>query len=128
MLQSNLRILNLSREIESDSVIVMDDLESAMKLLSTKYNDTIENVYIIGGTQIYEEAMRLHKYCDTLYATIVDGDFHCDTFFPAIDPQHFELLDDGTSNIVEENGIKFRFAIYLHKSSPSDSTPKNDNK
>lgn len=116
------------REIESDNVIVMDDLEAAMKLLSTKYNDSIENVYIIGGTQIYEEAMRLHKYCDTLYATIVDGDFQCDTFFPEIDSQHFELLKSAPDDTMEENGIKFRFAVYLHKSGTSDSNPNNDNK
>lgn len=38
-----------------------------------------EEIFIIGGGQIYKQALNL---ADKLYLTIVEGDFDADTFFP----------------------------------------------
>lgn len=38
-----------------------------------------EEVFIIGGGQIYEQAI---KYADKLYLTVVKGNFKADTYFP----------------------------------------------
>jgi len=38
-----------------------------------------EEVFIIGGGQIYQQAL---PFTDKLYLTIVEGDYNCDTFFP----------------------------------------------
>lgn len=40
-----------------------------------------EEVFIIGGGQIYKQAIK-EGLVDKLYLTIVDGDFDADTFFP----------------------------------------------
>ncbi len=48
-----------------------------------------QEVFIIGGGQIYQEAMT-KNLVDKLYVTKVQGDFQADTFFP--DYSHFKLL------------------------------------
>lgn len=48
-----------------------------------------EDVYIIGGTALYEEAFPL---ADELLITIIDHDFDCDTFFPAAE-EHEDSFD-----------------------------------
>ena len=43
----------------------------------------IENIFVIGGGQIYKKAINLPE-CEKLYLTELDADISCDTFFPEI--------------------------------------------
>ncbi len=52
-------------------------LEEAIEI--AKKAEGNEEVFIIGGGQIYQQAI---KIADKLYLTIVDGKFDADTFFP----------------------------------------------
>src|SRR3989338_5923686 len=61
---------------------VAHSLEGAIKRakpLTTNYKllTTSDEVFIIGGGQIYEQGI---KYADKLYLTIVKGEFEADTF------------------------------------------------
>lgn len=51
------------------------------KILNTKYSihNTEDEVFIIGGGQIFEQALPI---ADRLYLTMVDATFDADTFFP----------------------------------------------
>ncbi len=49
------------------------------KMLSQVQHDKIEEIFIIGGGQIYAQAIHL---ADKLYLTIVKGEFTGDTYFP----------------------------------------------
>lgn len=60
----------------SPSSYVANSLEKAINIAQTKDSDEI---FIIGGGQIYEQAM---KYTDKLYLTIVEGEHEADTYFP----------------------------------------------
>jgi len=55
--------------------------EKKKSILNTKYkiHDTENEVFIIGGGQIFEQAMPI---ADRLYLTIVDASFDADVFFP----------------------------------------------
>src|SRR3989338_7621685 len=55
---------------------VVNSLEEA--LIQAKSGNTDE-IFIIGGGQIFEQALSL---TDRLYLTLVKGDFKADTFFP----------------------------------------------
>lgn len=56
-------------------------LERARKeeILRSPQDDNKREIFVIGGGQIYAEAM---PFTDRLYLTIVDGEFVADTFFP----------------------------------------------
>lgn len=56
--------------------IAVDSLQKAIERAKQVEQDEI---FVIGGGQIYEQAMPL---ADKLYLTIVDADFEADTFFP----------------------------------------------
>ncbi len=45
------------------------------------HNSDEEEIFIIGGGQIFKEALE-KNLVDKLYLTLVQGDYHADTFFP----------------------------------------------
>lgn len=102
-------------ELPSD-VMLCNSLESAMKKIESnpKLNEEIENVWIVGGSGVYKEAMsseRSHR----LYLTKIYEKFECDTFFPAIPDDFCEINPSVDKNIPkgmqEENGIKYEYKI-----------------
>ena len=68
-----------------------------------------EEVFIIGGAQIFQQAIDKGAV-DRLYLTKVEGDFGCDTFFP--DYSEFKKVLSEDSG--EENGLKYKY-INLEK-------------
>lgn len=52
-------------------------------LENLKLRDDIENVFIIGGSRLYKEAMN-HKECRYIYKNVLNKEYRCDTFFPEI--------------------------------------------
>ena len=50
----------------------------------------IENIFVIGGARLYEEAI-CHPLCHVIHYTIVKQDCECDAFFPPIDLRIFTL-------------------------------------
>ncbi len=81
-------------------------LEEAIK--SLKDDENIENIFIIWGAQIYNEA--INKWiADMIYQTRIMWDFSCDTFFIWI-PNNYELSSIVWPN--EENNISFQFEVY----------------
>lgn len=49
-----------------------------------------DNVFVIGGQKLYEEAL-LHPGCENIYLTEIHKKFECDTFFPEI-PSKFQKV------------------------------------
>lgn len=62
-----------------------------------------EEVFIIGGAQIFQKAIDM-GVVDRLYLTKVEGDFGCDTFFPDYAVFKNVLKEEEG----EENGIKYK--------------------
>lgn len=67
-----------------------------------------EDVFVIGGAQVYEEAMQV---ADTLVITHLKSSFECDAFFPAIEPAIWAetAREEGYSL---ENGYGYAFVTY----------------
>ena len=61
-------------------------------------------IYVIGGGQIYAEALE-HPDCGDLFITHVDGTDDCDVFFP--DYSRFKLVSEQDS--LTEGDISFKF-------------------
>ena len=68
-------------------------------------------VFVIGGAQIYVDAIRL---ADKLIVTEIDADYDCDAFFPAIDPALWnEVLREAHQSA--DNGWNYSFVIYQRR-------------
>jgi dihydrofolate reductase / thymidylate synthase len=104
--------LVLSKEgkfVLPSGVLSSQTLDDALNKLSSS---DIENVFVIGGAQIYALAIA-HPLCQKLYVTHVQGEYGCDAVFPPISRQFFPI---SASEHLQENGISFQFSEYLRYS------------
>jgi dihydrofolate reductase len=85
------------------SIIFLSSLEDALNFLY-KSND-IENVFVIGGGKIYEEAIK-RKDCYELLINEIDCNVECDTFFPEIDKIKYKLV---SNNMIGEGVLNKRY-------------------
>jgi dihydrofolate reductase len=76
--------------------------------IATKYQESPEEVIIIGGASIYKQFL---PYAKKLYLTLVDDAPEADTFFP--DFSEFEKISE--SETLEEKNIKYNFCEFTKK-------------
>lgn len=86
------------------SVTCCNSLDTAIAMASELH----DKVFIIGGGQLYEEAIARDD-CAKLYITEINADIECDTFFPEI-PDDYTITSE--SALFEENGLQYRFVEY----------------
>lgn len=87
-------------------VLKARSVDEALKLAAQ--NNT-EEIFVIGGAQIYAQALG-HAACQKIYLTKIEGAFNCDAFFPPFDTNLFRK--ETQSEIHTENGINYSFNIY----------------
>jgi dihydrofolate reductase len=68
-------------------------------------------VFIIGGAQIYREAIAV---ADRLIVTEIDAEFACDAFFPPVDPALWQI-DSRETHRSESNGWDYSFVMYRRR-------------
>ncbi len=68
-------------------------------------------VFVIGGAQIYADAIRL---AEQLVVTEIDARYDCDAFFPAIDPACWEEVSREQHHSAD-NGWDYAFVIYRRR-------------
>ncbi len=83
----------------TDGVEIYPSLESALS------GREKEQVFLIGGSRIFEQGLDL---ADTLYLTELKNDYDGDVFFP-------EFNKEGWTRIVEESRPDFDFVKYTRK-------------
>lgn len=71
-------------------------------------DDSIETIYVIGGAQVFAEAMQRNDTTG-LYLTVIDHAYDCDTALPDIPGTFTEITSLGED---EENGIPFEYLLY----------------
>ncbi len=95
----------LSRgQVRDDCIIVrsFDELKAEMKARKN------EEIYVIGGGEIYKELL---PYCDEAFVTKVDTVGNADTFFPNLDEnKNFVCIYE--SEPIDDNGTTIRFTTY----------------
>jgi dihydrofolate reductase/thymidylate synthase len=69
-------VISSNPDYRSDEdFIVYGSLDSALNSLA-KISD-VRKVFVIGGAQLYEEAL-MHERCRTIYCSHINKDYHCD--------------------------------------------------
>jgi dihydrofolate reductase len=70
-------VVTRNRDWHTDGVDAVGSLEEAIALAGDA------PASIIGGAQIFNEAL---EFADRMIVTHIEREYHCDTFFPEIDP------------------------------------------
>ena len=87
-----------------DGCTVVDSLEKAIALFPAD-----EEVFIIGGAQIYAQAMPI---ADKFYLTVVEHDYDGDTSFPEWDSTQWQLISEERFISGEKYPHPFSFREY----------------
>ena len=99
-------VLTSNKDISYENVIVLHSVDDALKYISSIYDD----VYIIGGSKIYEEFI---GYCDMMYLTEIDDEcLDADCYFPKFSDLDYD------KKIIEENkrnNPNYKFVLYKRK-------------
>ena len=99
-------IVLTSRQEPIDGVELAASIDEVLSLVA---DDPAEEVYVIGGGQIYAELL---PHCEKVLLTKVYSSCEADTFFPDLDADPaWKIADE--SEILEEDGLKFRFIDYV---------------
>ena len=100
--RTNIVITRADRAFEG--ALTAHSLEEAIRLAEGD-----EEIFIIGGAQIYREALRV---ADRMYITRVMHDYEGDTSFPDIDLSEWELVAEEKHDRGEEYEYPFAFLTY----------------
>ncbi|MBB5634241.1 dihydrofolate reductase [Pedobacter cryoconitis] len=105
----NRRNIVITRDdaLEISGAEVVNTLDAAIALC-----DPDEEVFIVGGAQIYNMAMAI---TDKIYLTVVKDNFEADTFFPAIDPAIWKEESSNSYEPDEKNNIGYTISTLVRK-------------
>ena len=99
-------VLSENKNLKIDSVEVFNTPEDVIE--SYKNNSDQKDLFIIGGTYIYELFL---EYCEYLFITHVDKEYLGDAFFPKIDWNEWKLIGEET-RFDDKEGVNFYFRDY----------------
>ena len=104
-------VVSRKEDLQLDGAIVVKSIEEGIELAR---NTEKEDVYIIGGGQIYTLALE-NDLVDTMYITWVHQRFDADTFFPSFEPKDWDLISEEHFESDEKNAFPFTIAEYKKK-------------
>ncbi len=87
-----------------------ESIEKALEILKQK---TLDEIFIIGGEQIFRQT--IPHLVDKIYLTLVQENFEGDAFFPEIDPLVFSLISQQNFKADAENRYDYSFLVYEKK-------------
>ena len=95
-----------SRMEPAEGVEVARNIE---ELLSLVADDPAEEIYVIGGGQVYSALL---PHCDKVLLTRVYASPEADAFFPDLDADPAWKVES-ESELLEEEGLHFRYIDYI---------------
>ena len=101
-------VITRNENYEAKGAATLGDINRV--LTNFKNNGEDDDVFVIGGSQIYKEAF---KHADVLHLTQINADIEGDVFLEGFNREEWMPLRK--TQEMEENGLKFRFYTYVKK-------------
>ena len=96
-------VISRQQDFRCDGVKVAPSLDEALRLA------TGEEVFIIGGAEIYQLALPLAR---RIHLTRVRANIDGDVFFPKIDWSQWQLHEETRHEVDEKNPYPYSFEVY----------------
>ena len=104
-------VLTRNTDYEAPGAVIFSSLEDCLK----HYRDETERtVFIIGGGQIYKEAMTLGVLAE-MYITHVNQTYGADTFFPDFNESDWKVETVFEQEANEKHAVSFQVKKYTKK-------------
>ncbi|MBU0278130.1 MULTISPECIES: dihydrofolate reductase [unclassified Gemella] len=97
------RVLTRSTNYSKDNIEVYSDKNKAIEKLTT------EKIFIFGGSIIYKEYI---DRVEEMYITEIDAEVSGDSYFPAINLEEWELIEEESFAKDEDNEYNYKFLHY----------------
>lgn len=99
-------VLTFSTNFKNNDIEIFNDIDSFIN----KYQNTNEEIFIIGGASIYKQFLSL---VDKMYLTEIDAEEKsADTYFPKFDSKEWEKE---IIKLNKDNNITYKHVKYLKK-------------
>jgi len=98
-------IVTRNPDYKVDGAIVVHSLEQAISVSSAD-----SEAFLIGGAELYQQSLPLAK---RLYLTMIDAEFEGDAYFPEIELDHWDLLEQ--QDLISQQGWAFHYLSYQRK-------------
>lgn len=100
-------IVTRDPEYHQDGCVVVHSLEKAIE---TAKNTGTEKIYVIGGGEIYKQAL---PFATSLDLTLIDAEeLQADVFFPEFEDQFTKVSEEDPR---EEDGVSYQWTLYERK-------------
>lgn len=93
-------VITRDESYTAEGCVVVHSIEAALKAADS------EEVMVIGGAEFYQQAL---PHADTLYLTLVEGEFEGDTFFPELDDEEWREVERSGFDADEKNPHAYSF-------------------
>ena len=90
------------------NVVVKPDLKSAIEYCKTQQSKYGDEIFIIGGGEIFKESLPL---VDVIYLTRIHKEFPGDVFYPKLPAREFELIEQRD----RQDPVPFSFLTYMRR-------------
>lgn len=100
-------VISRQKDYHPNGCIVVNTLKKALEKAPKD-----EDVYIIGGGQIYDQAIAIS---DKMELTRVHASFKADTFFPEINTDEWDLIMEEYHPVDENHLFDFTYQTYSRK-------------
>ena len=97
-------IISNNQSLKIDNAEVVSSFDSAISAC-----DTDKDIFIIGGSKIYEAALSRSQY---LLLTMIDREFKGDAYFPKFDKSDWKLVNEEKKY---DNDNKFSYSYLTYK-------------
>jgi dihydrofolate reductase len=98
-------VLTKNQNYQVKGAIIVHSVEEVLEELK-KYDS--EDVYVIGGEQIYRQML---PYCDTAHMTKIDHAYEADAYFPNLDEMpEWKLVKESEEETYFD--IEYQFLVY----------------
>lgn len=94
--------------VDAPNVVVRPDLKSAIEYCRTQTSKYGEEVFIIGGGEIFKESMAI---VDVIYLTRIHQSYPGDIVYPKVSAKDFELVERRD----REEPVPFSFLTYARR-------------
>lgn len=101
-------VISRKKDWFEEGILIVGSIKEALKF-AQKID---ENVFIIGGGNIYEQTMDL---TDRIEVTLVDAELDADTYFPEMSEKIWQKTDEVCHEKDEKNQFDFCFQTFERK-------------
>ncbi len=100
-------IITRQKNYQPESCIVVNSIEKALEFIEED-----EDAFIIGGGEIYKQSL---PFTDVIELTRVHDSFEADTYFPELNQEEWQLVDEEYHPKDEKHAVDFTYQTYIRK-------------